>query len=596
MTRTALPEISHIFPISDDWLPAGGGAWLIIDGDPTKDNPENMYPNTAFRYSGWSHQDQTYWKKASMELYMALRHPPRDLPQLMIHENGWADTLDCIRHLRAKVTKYSGISYEYIDKICSYNWLFGVTICDNKHRFQLAGATDTYGILKDGSKVISFGFIRAKSGHSGSVARLVNDKSAYSQIPIDFAGSTSCLCHKTRRQHIRDIFYNGLMPGEMIRTGGRRHVNLSPFLPHDPRNTAVGRGQITYDTVIIFKKDRVFREHEMLLSANGIVATIEVLSSDLTQLVYVVPSGQYAKRWVLYDPSLCELVSLGCTAVDMSHSYPRDMSWEHARRVAKDSYACPNPTCGLFNPKGFTACATGGCKFTFEAVIGPSTVELPRAGSALGNSDITAQEYHAYGLRVAKFAVRAQESRTFVYTDNYLLWTQVCRCLDWRRKWYIVWTREDNLTKLRKGGSRWHSGAQWEQPSHMAFKHMSQVYPVGTPGAHEFYVRHRGCLVDTSHTDHAFLSTVYTVGVICDRLEEAFFNLVQWLPRWHKAEANNLVTDKVYRETLSECLVACNETLKSMVVPFRVRATAVGDEKRSDMPSGLIRLLQLASL
>lgn len=90
---------------------------------------------------------------------------------------------------------------------------------------------------------------------------------------------------KAQRQYVREIFYMGLMPGEMTRSGGRKHVNLSPFLPHDPRNTAVGRQHDSYDTIIIFKKDRVLSEHEMLMSANGIVATTEVLRPDLIQLL-----------------------------------------------------------------------------------------------------------------------------------------------------------------------------------------------------------------------------------------------------------------------------------------------------------------------
>ena len=77
----------------------------------------------------------------------------------------------------------------------------------------------------------------------------------------------------------------------MIHAGGRKHVNLSPFLPHDPRNVAVGRQNDIYDTVIIFKKDRVLSEHKTLLSANGIVATTGALMSGLFQLIYVVPSG-----------------------------------------------------------------------------------------------------------------------------------------------------------------------------------------------------------------------------------------------------------------------------------------------------------------
>ena len=146
------------------------------------------------------------------------------------------------------------------------------------------------------------------------------------------------------------------MPGGRIRAGGREHVNLSPFLPHDPRNTAVGRQHDSYDTIIMFKKDRVLSEREMLMSANGIVATTEVLRSDLIQLIYVVPSGQYNKRWVLYDPDHRDLVPCGYTDAGMSQSYYKHALWEHKRRVAVDSYACPNLHCRLFNPKGFTAC------------------------------------------------------------------------------------------------------------------------------------------------------------------------------------------------------------------------------------------------
>ena len=372
LARLVDANIRPIFPINEEWLPEGAGAWPIIDGDGEKDNPDDVYPNQPFMYDNWSNKDQVFWK-ASMELNDALRHPSRDPPHLSLklHENGWASTLDCIRHLRLRVVKFPGISRGTVDRICSYNWLLGVTLCDLKHRYQLAGATDNYGILKEGSNIISFGSIRAKSRHSGTVAELADDKSAYSWISFNFASSISCLCHKTQRQYVRDIFYNGLMPGEMIHSGSRRHVNLSPFLPHDPRNTAVGRQHDSYDTIILFKKDRVLSEHEMLLSANGIVATTEVLSSDLFQLIYVVPSGQYNKRWVLYDPDLRDQVPCGYTAMEMSRSYYKDVLWEHERRVANDSYACPNPNCCLFNPKGFTACVTCGCKFTFEAVIGP---------------------------------------------------------------------------------------------------------------------------------------------------------------------------------------------------------------------------------
>ena len=79
------------------------------------------------------------------------------------------------------------------------------------------------------------------------------------------------------------------------------------------------------------------------MSANGIVATTEGLDSDLTQLMYVVPSGQYDRRWVLYDPDLWDLVPCGFTNIGTSQSYCKDALWETKRRVANDSYACPNP-------------------------------------------------------------------------------------------------------------------------------------------------------------------------------------------------------------------------------------------------------------
>ena len=151
-------------------------------------------------------------------------------------------------------------------------------------------------------------------------------------------------------------------------------------------------------------------EHEMLMSANGIIATTEVSHPDLIQLMYVVPSGQYDRRWVLYGPDLWDLVPCGYTNTGMSQSYFKDTSWEAQLIVANDSYACPNPHCGLFNPKGFTACVTCGCKFTCEAVTGPSKVALPGSVSN-DKDDVTDKEIEDHGLRIAKHSVRARENK-----------------------------------------------------------------------------------------------------------------------------------------------------------------------------------------
>ena len=121
LARLANANISPVFPISEEWLPEGAGAWLTIDGDGEKDNPDDVYPSQPFMHDTWSNKDQVFWKKASMELNAALRHPSEDPPHLRLplHENGWASTLDSFRHLRLKVVKFPGIFRGTVGRICS---------------------------------------------------------------------------------------------------------------------------------------------------------------------------------------------------------------------------------------------------------------------------------------------------------------------------------------------------------------------------------------------------------------------------------------------------------------------------------------------
>ena len=316
----------------------------------------------------------------------------------------------------------------------------------------------------------------------------------------------------------------------------------------------------------------------MLTSANGIVATTEVLFNDLIRLIYVVPSGQYDRRWVLYDPELWDLVPCGYTNNSVSQSCFKDTSWGGQRVVYNDSYACSNPHCGLFNPKGFTACVTRGCKFTFEAVTGPSKVALP--GSVSNDKDeVTTKEIEDYGLRIAKHSVRSLEKKVYVYKPKFLMWKQVVRCLDWRRKWDLIWIVEDNLNKLQKGGSRWHSGQQWNPPSQTDFNRMSQNYPYGTPGSDEFYAKHQASICDGSPPNHKHMATVYTCGNLCDKLEEDFADLILNLPRWQETEAKGVRANTIYDKELKRLLEICGETLESMVADLKGNANALGEEK-----------------
>ena len=98
LARLADAGISPIFPIRDTWLP-DWAAWLIIDGNPARDNRRTKYPVHPFLYDSWSPKYQTFWKQASFELNRALRHPSLKPPRLRVQENGWASTLDCLRYL-----------------------------------------------------------------------------------------------------------------------------------------------------------------------------------------------------------------------------------------------------------------------------------------------------------------------------------------------------------------------------------------------------------------------------------------------------------------------------------------------------------------
>ena len=130
----------------------------------------------------------------------------------------------------------------------------------------------------------------------------------------------------------------------------------------------------------MFDKEALFRDRvDLRMSLNGIVVTTRTLTSNYIKLIYVVPKGNDDERWVLYDPCLWNSVPTGGTKapdVDSSHerSYYRD-AWEWKRITADDSIACPS--CRSFNPKGFTACVTCGCKYSFDVISGPSKVVVP---------------------------------------------------------------------------------------------------------------------------------------------------------------------------------------------------------------------------
>ena len=111
------------------------------------------------------------------------------------------------------------------------------------------------------------------------------------------------------------------------------------------------------------------------------------------------------------------------------------------------------------------------------------------------------------------------------------------------------------------------------------FRSIQRTPPVGIPGVADFLKKHRNCLEDIDHPAHKLRAIIYTVGLMCDRLEASSVDLVRRLKEWKQSGQNDSIAKQVYDETLRQCLYACNETLKSLVTPLRDKANAAGDEK-----------------
>ena len=282
-----------IFAISDELLPEPkiiGATWPVVYGNHLIDNTNNKYKECPYHLKNWSDRDKAHWKTASRVLGRALRHPPyRGMPRLRVQADGWASILDCTRFLaEALPLEKPPVPWGTLHNfICSVNWIFGLVLEDEKSRFQLAGVTDSYGIRVQGSYVASFEYIRATSGHSGHIASLVRDEAAYVRLEGLPSDDISILCHKPKKENICSIMYQGLKPGGVA--GVREHVNLSPFLPHDPRNVSVGRPDPAYDTVIMFDKQSLFRDDfELLMSKNGVVVTTRPMTWQYIHLLYIL--------------------------------------------------------------------------------------------------------------------------------------------------------------------------------------------------------------------------------------------------------------------------------------------------------------------
>ena len=72
---------------------------------------------------------------------------------------------------------------------------------------------------------------------------------------------------------------------------------------------------------------------------------------------------------------------------------------------------------------------------------------------------------------------------------------------------------------------------------------------------------------------------MYTVGVICDKLEAAFPGLVRYFKEWKKVAQNVPKVKKVFKDAIPPCLSACRTSLCFLVASLRKKADSQGEEK-----------------
>ena len=88
--------------------------------------------------------------------------------------------------------------------IATVHWLFALmsdTVADPtlKSRYQLAGVVDNDGTL------VEICYVRCKSGHNTKVASLIPDETVYTRIAKMHLKYISCICHKTRFDHLEHL-------------------------------------------------------------------------------------------------------------------------------------------------------------------------------------------------------------------------------------------------------------------------------------------------------------------------------------------------------------------------------------------------------
>ena len=474
----------------------------------------------------------------------------------------------------------------------SSQWLLGVTASDPKGRFQVA----IRATLDTPQYVTSVEFIRVTSGHSESVCGKIRAESTlYSPINGEHEKYISCFTHKTRFGNLLPIFQYGLQPGKNLTTyRGKRgfdrgHTNLSAFDPYDPRNTAGGRMDATYDVIIMLSKAHMISDHALRLSMNGVVATTDVIEPKYFRVIYVVPGGQHRKRFVLYRRDLIGKEIKAVTNVRDGADKPpkREPVATETTMFGTDLWrVCP--WCTNSNPDGFTCCIWCNAQFIFEEVSTSSRRRGRDEGQKAGDDSATNSQktdkpaLALSGKDMVMFATKAQkESQRLIRMQKLRnnpdelhgvcdahIWKHVKNLLDWRDKWDHQFDDDRKLKSVREGGARWTSGRHFKPDENASLdKKVGEV---------QFHEDNRQYFEDMHHPDSVtrlLKLKIFVVAYVCDLIEEKYEvylgnipEFVRWVdrPRNPQERVFQRGVCDIYYSTLSDVCTTFEVTVADL--------------------------------
>ena len=187
-------------PLSKDCPSDRGFKWVVVDGCWTLPKaglaclPLNK---KAFKSKAHKPAKDGPWEAASRVLTKMLRHGGGG--KILYQKGGWVDSQSALAAVSGEISRR--FDSATAQKIATVHWLFALmfdTLDDPtmKSRYQLAGVVDNDGTL------VQICYVRTKSGHNSKVASLIPDETIYTKIAEGHLRHISCICHKTRFEHL----------------------------------------------------------------------------------------------------------------------------------------------------------------------------------------------------------------------------------------------------------------------------------------------------------------------------------------------------------------------------------------------------------